>query len=146
MRVKFEIPGPPTGKGRPRFKKLGNYTKTYTPEDTATYENLVRLMYRTQCKGFRFEDGSPLDMRIYAYLPIPKSTSKKKRAKMLSGEIRPIKKPDWDNSGKIIADSLNEIAYKDDSQIVDGMVRKFYGEIPKVIVVIKEAITNEQGA
>ena len=65
---------------------------------------------------------------------------------MLSGEIRPTKKPDWDNSGKIIADSLNEIAYKDDSQIVDGMVRKFYGETPKVIVVIKEAITNEQGA
>ena len=146
MRIKFEIPGPPTGKGRPRFARVGNYTKTYTPEETASYENLVRLMYRTQCHGFRFEDGTQLDMRIYAYFPIPKSASKKKRAKMLSGEIRPTKKPDWDNSGKIIADSLNEIAYKDDSQIVDGMVRKFYGETPKVIVVIKEAITNEQGA
>lgn len=144
MRVRFEIPGDPKGKGRPRFTKVGNYTKTYTPEETASYENLVRLMYRTQCHGFRFNDDAQLDMRIYAYFSIPKSTSKKKRAKMLSGEIRPTKKPDWDNSGKIIADSLNKIAYHDDSQIVDGMVRKFYGEIPKTVVIIQEAIRNEQ--
>lgn len=140
MRVKFEIPGDPKGKGRPRFANAGKYVRTYTPDDTASYENLVKLMYKTQCKNARFEDGSQLDMRIYSYLAIPKSVSKKKRQLMIDGKIRPTKKPDWDNIGKIIADSLNEIAYKDDSQIVDGMIRKFYAESPKVIVVIQEAI------
>ena len=32
---------------------------------------------------------------------------------MLEGVIRPSKKPDIDNVVKVIADSLNKIAYKD---------------------------------
>ena len=47
-------------------------------EAQESYENLVRLMYRTQCHGARFDDNAQLDMRIYAYFTIPKSTSKKK--------------------------------------------------------------------
>ena len=54
-----------------------------------------------------------LDMRIFAYYGIPKSTSKRKKALMLEGVIRPSKKPDIDNVVKVIADSLNKIAYKD---------------------------------
>lgn len=140
MRVRFEIPGEPRGKGRPRFTKMGSFVKTYTPQETASYENLVKLEYQAQCKRFKFDEGIQLDMRITAYYSIPKSVSKKKRAEMLAHNIRPVKKPDADNVVKIIADSLNEIAYKDDTQIVDCMVRKFYGEDPKVVVIIQEAI------
>ena len=57
---------------------------------------------------------------------------------MLEHKIRPTKKPDWDNIGKIICDSLNQIAYRDDAQIVDSQVRKFYSENPRVEVIIKE--------
>ncbi len=140
MRVRFEIPGEPKGKGRPRFTKMGNFVKTYTPQDTVSYENLVKLEYQSQCKCFKFDDNACLDMRITAYYGIPKSVSKRKREAMLSHEIRPAKKPDMDNVVKIIADSLNAIAYKDDTQVVDCMVRKFYGEDPKVVVIIQEAI------
>lgn len=56
---------------------------------------------------------------------------------MLSGDIRPTKKPDMDNVIKIIADSLNKIAYRDDTQIVDCQVRKFYSEKPRVEVMIQ---------
>ena len=97
MKVKFTILGEPAGKGRPRFRSMGPYVKTYTPEKTVTYENLVKLEYRRQCSDFRFEDSAPLDMRITAYYSIPKSASKKKRAQMERFEIRPMKKPDNDN-------------------------------------------------
>lgn len=143
MRVKFEVPGEPQGKGRPRFRRAGNYVSTYTPEKTAVYENLVKLEYERQCSGIRFEDGKQLKMMIEAYYGIPKSTSKKKLGLMLSGEIRPVKKPDMDNVIKIIADSLNGIAYKDDTQIVEAVIRKSYSETPMVRVVISDYPTGE---
>jgi Holliday junction resolvase RusA-like endonuclease len=71
---------------------------------------------------------------IQAFFFIPKSTSNKKREKMLSGEIRPTKKPDTDNLAKIILDSLNKMAYDDDSQIVTLTVQKFYSDEPRVEV------------
>ena len=55
---------------------------------------------------------------------------------MINHEVRPTKKPDSDNIIKIIADSLNKLAYHDDSQIVDVMFRKFYAEKPRVTVTI----------
>lgn len=78
-----------------------------------------------------------LHVNIKAYYEVPKSTSKKKREEMLSNIIRPTKKPDFDNIGKIICDSLNFIAYHDDSAIVEAEVSKFYSETPRVDVIIK---------
>lgn len=98
----------------------------------------MKLEYERQC-GYRFEDDEQLDMRIYAYYGIPKSDSKKKSALKLQGAIRPVKKPDMDNVMKIVADSLNGVAYRDDTQIVDSMVRKFYSDRPRVQIVIQTA-------
>lgn len=136
MVVKFTVLGEPKGKQRPRMTKMGH---TYTPAETVEYENLVKMEYRRQCHDFRFGDQTPLDMRIIAYYSIPKSVSRKKRQDMIDHRIRPLKRCDWDNLGKLIADGLNNIAYKDDVQIVDAQVRKFYGEIPRVVVTIQEA-------
>ena len=47
---------------------------------------------------------------------------------MLSGIIKPTKKPDIDNIAKIICDGLNGVAYKDDSQIIYLAVIKRYAE------------------
>lgn len=138
MTVKFTIFGEPSGKGRPRFRRVGQYVKTYTPDETISYENLVKTEYRIQCGVAKFPDDAMLDVRVIAYYSIPKSVSKNKRRAMLDFRIRPTKKPDYDNIGKIICDSLNGIAYKDDSQIVDGLVRKFYSENPRVVVTIKD--------
>lgn len=85
-----------------------------------------------------FPDDAMLDVRIFAFYEIPKSTSKKKKAAMLAQEIRPTKKPDFDNIGKIICDSLNLVAYHDDSAVVDAQVRKFYSEQPRVEVLIRQ--------
>lgn len=141
--IKFSIPGQPFGKQRPRVVSRGTFSKAYTPKETVSYENLVKLMYSQAAKGKMFPDGTMLDVRIIAYYDIPKSTSKKKRKEMLEHKIRPAKKPDWDNIGKIVCDSLNLVAYHDDSAVVDAQVRKFYSENPRVDVTIKVIGPNE---
>lgn len=142
--VRFVVYGEPQGKGRPRFgirysAQAGQaFVNVRTPEKTVAYENLIRIEYSIQTKNFRFDDGAMLDMRILAFYGIPKSTTKLRRAKMIDRVIRPTKKPDMDNVMKAIADSLNDVAYKDDTQIVDAQVRKFYSDIPRVEVLIRE--------
>lgn len=136
MKKEFTIPGEPTGKGRPKFSRQGNFVRTYTPEKTANYENLVKLEYERQCGGKPFPKDIPLYMVIEAFCSIPKSASRKKAVQMIDGQIRPTKKPDADNIVKIIADSLNDIAYHDDSQIVSCEVHKYYAENPHVKVTI----------
>lgn len=144
MKVKFCILGEPTGKGRPRFRNAGAFVQTYTPKGTADYEKLVKMEYHRQCNDFRFPDDQMLEVKIAAYYGIPKSTSKKKRAMMTSHQIRPMKKPDLDNVVKILLDPLNNVAYKDDVQIVDCQVRKFYSETPRVVVTIREAVPLDE--
>ena len=124
-------------KQRPRTVRAGSFTRTYTPKETVQYENLVKFSYMEAANGKAFPDEAMLDVRILAYYGIPKSTSKKKRTEMLGRSIRPTKKPDADNVAKAVADSLNGVAYRDDTQIVDMQVRKFYSENPRVEVIIK---------
>lgn len=132
--ISFTVHGEPCGKERPRI--YNNHG--ITPEQTKQYEELVRMEYMAQVKGQKYFDKDILlEMRIYAYYKIPKTTPKWQIPLMNEGIIRPLKKADWDNIGKIIADSLNGVAYHDDAQIVDGLVRKFYSSKPRVEVEIK---------
>lgn len=134
----FTVMGEPRGKQRAKTYRHGNFTKTVTPEQTVVYENLIALEYRRQCKDFRFEDKSMLEITIEAYFSIPKSVSKKNRALMLERVLRPVKKPDGDNIIKVVCDALNGLAYHDDAQIVDMVARKYYAESPKLVISIKE--------
>lgn len=135
MSITFTVLGEPVGKARQRVTRFG----TYTPEATTMYENLIKTEYRRQCRDHRFDDKQPLRMEIRAEYLIPATASKVKRAAMLRGEIRPMKKPDWDNVGKVVSDALNKLAYRDDTQIVDCTVRKFYSDRPKITVSLDAA-------
>ena len=135
MTITFTVLGEPVGKARQRVTRFG----TYTPEKTVLYENLIKTEYRRQCNDHRFDDKQPLRMLVKAEYMIPASASKAKKAAMNKGEIRPIKKPDWDNVGKVVSDALNKIAYRDDTQIVECTVQKYYSERPKITVKIGPA-------
>lgn len=136
MIVKFTVPGEPVGKGRPRVVRNGGFSRTYTPEKTASYENLVKLEFQRQ--GGRMLKDGPVGMRIVAWYGIPRSASKRKQEAMVGGLIWPTKKPDCDNVAKIVADALNGLAYRDDSQVVMLHVEKRFGEEPRVDVEIRE--------
>lgn len=141
--ISFTVRGEPKAKGRPRYsirktKNGKSFATIRTPEDTVIYENLIRMEYERQCGDFIFEKDVPLKMHVLAYYAVPKSASKKKAKMMLSGDIRPMKKPDSTNVLKSIEDGLNRVAYYDDSQIVDSRISRFYSEAPRVEIIIRE--------
>jgi Holliday junction resolvase RusA-like endonuclease len=138
MPVKFEVLGVPVGKGRPKFSTVNGHAVAYTPAKTANYETLVKLSYQQKYSGCIFEKNVPLMADITALFPIPKSASKKLQAKMLSGAVRPTKKPDCDNIIKAVLDALNGVAYYDDSQVVKICIRKRYDTNPRTIIEIIE--------
>lgn len=131
LAASFTVDGAPQGKARPRVTRHG----TYTPEKTKEYEKAVQWSYMMQCQGAMFPDVS-LMVVIDAYYPIPKSATKKKHERMQDGLIRPKVKPDLDNVAKAICDALNGEAWKDDAQIANLYVRKWYSNKPRVEVQI----------
>lgn len=135
MMCDFVVEGKPVGKGRPRFKRVGNFVQTYTPANTAEYERLVKL--RFQNAGGAITD-KPVKIEIVACFAPPKSARKKDKIEMLANRILPEKKPDVDNIAKIILDALNQVAYKDDAQVIELFVKKRYAAEAKVFVHIEE--------
>ena len=129
--INLAIPGEPVSKARPRICKRG----TFTPEKTVNYETLIKELFiitkQNKLEGM-------LSVQIDCYFKIPKSTSKKNTVLMLHEIIRPVKKPDLDNLAKICLDALNGLAYKDDSQVVELTVKKYYSDEPRVEIRIAE--------
>lgn len=140
--IRFEIPGEPGAKGRPRFSTFGGRAVAYTDKKTRLYELLVKDAYMTQI-GNPDPIKGEMKVEINAHFAIPKSTSKRKRATMVAGKIKPTKKPDTDNIAKIMLDSLNGIAFEDDKQVVELTVTKHYSERPRVEVSVWEESKEE---
>ena len=131
MEIIINVPGKPTGKGRPRFTSAG---MAYTPKKTVEYENLVRLAWM-QTEGAKMLDGS-IRANVWAYFSMPKAWSKKKQQEMV---LKPYPhKPDIDNICKAILDPLNGLAYQDDAQIVHINAVKLYGRTPQVVIMLQE--------
>ena len=140
--ITIHIPGPPQGKGRARTVKKGNFTHSYTPKNTALYENLIKVlaMQEMEKQGLEMMTG-PVKMTIKAFYDIPKSISKRKRTEMEMGIKKPSKKPDADNIVKAAGDALNGVAYRDDAQICDLRIIKRYVTSninPQVIILVEE--------
>lgn len=132
--ISFEILGKVQAKQRPRLAKGGF---VYTPKNTIMYENLVKLSFQNEYSDHIPYEGL-LKVKIKAYFEIPKSYTKKRRKEIEENNNYFSSKPDTDNIAKSILDSLNGIAYKDDSQIVELKVEKYYGEMAKAKVEIEE--------
>ena len=126
--------GQPRGQGRPRFNRMGGAYKT--SEDKA-YERALCMAYWAKYTGAPMMQG-PLAVKIEMVVQIPQSKSKREKALMLSGEIKPTIKPDVDNAVKAILDALNGVAFPDDKAVTTLFVKKRYGATPGVLVEIEE--------
>lgn len=136
MEVCFTVPGEPKGKARPRFRMARGYVRAYTPPETVAYEEKVRKAFREAYSGP--ESAGPMGVSITAEYSIPKRAGTARRRAMESGELRPGKKPDADNVAKAVLDALNGEAWKDDRQVAELQVSKFYGDAPAVTVHVWE--------
>lgn len=123
------IPGQPVAKGRPRVTARGGKPRTFTPAKTRAYEGEIAHEARL-VMGTEFPVEGPLRLTVTALLSIPKSWSKKKQAAALAGEVCPVSRPDVDNYAKSALDGLNEIVFRDDSQVADLIAIKRYSESP----------------
>lgn len=121
------IPIKAVGKERPRFHPQFKYA--YTPKKTKDFENQIATYFSIYMRrnGFEMEEG-PVCVDITVFNKVPKSWTKRRREDALMGDIRPIKTPDGDNILKAILDSLNDIAYMDDKQVVQFHFNRLYDE------------------
>ena len=135
MIYEFEVLGEIVGKARPRMNTRTG--RAYTPPKTKNYEYAVRQWFLINYPNFTQIEGR-VKVTIIAYFDIPKSTSKKKETEMLKGIISPTKKPDADNIIKIVLDSMNKFAFKDDVQVTKLEIEKKYDKVPKIYIKIEE--------
>lgn len=136
MIYEFEVPSKIIGKGRPR---LNTYTGiVYTPTKTKDYETLIEQYFVMKYPRYKTIEGRA-KVSIKAFFEIPKSTTKVQKAGMMENKISPVKKPDIDNIVKVVLDSMNKFAFKDDTQIVKLEVEKIYtSDEEKLVIQIEE--------
>ena len=138
--IRFTVYGEPVAQGRPRAANIGGHIRMYDPKKSRDYKDYVRLTASEQAPEKLIE--GPIVLEVKVYRPIPKSFSKKKRAEAENGLIRPTTKPESDNYLKGIKDALKSVIWKDDSQVVDFYVSKFYSEKPRVEIKVMELIPS----
>lgn len=137
MIASFVLSGVPTAKGRPRLTTRGGFARAYTPDKTRRFEALVADAARAAIGPIDAYAG-PVELEAHFALPIPKSWPKRDKLAAAAGTLMPAGKPDLDNYLKAIADGMNAIVYRDDSQIVSVRMTKRYGEEPGVAVTVRE--------
>lgn len=138
MRIELRIDGQPRGKDRPR---LGRGGRVYTPSATVLAEGRIRGAW-LEAGSPRLPDG-PVQMTVIAALERPKNHWRRDGTLSAAGErsAAPTRKPDVDNLVKLIADSLNRLAYRDDAEIVDCRVVKRWcnpGETEHTLIRVSE--------
>jgi Holliday junction resolvase RusA-like endonuclease len=130
----FTIYGEPQGKARPRFGKNGRvYTSTSTQMAEQTVEEAYIAAGGKQFSGY-------ICVEITAYFKIPERTSRVKKEEMLLRLIKPDKRPDIDNIVKLVLDGLgkNKLAYESDASVTSIVAKKFYSDVPRVVVRISK--------
>ncbi len=155
--VCFELVGKPGHKGRHRSrivipKDVWTHTgrssfieksqvkrifiQNYPDPETAAYEATLAEAGALFMRGRPFTTR-PVALLVHSFREIPSSWSIKEQEAALAGAIMPTSRPDWDNYGKI-TDALNEIVWKDDSQVVDGRSIKVYSDRPALRIEVRE--------
>lgn len=137
--VVFTVDGSPHGKGRPRFRRFGNFVQTYTDAKTKSYETIVKEAAK-QAMGSSPPLEGPVRLDCIIRLSVPKSYPKKRAEACLNGSEWPTKKIDIDNIVKSISDGMNEVVFLDDSQIVVLRAVKTYSAEAGVDVKVSEVL------
>jgi len=136
--MKIEIPGIPVPQGRLRYCYRGKAMQLYDP--TTPQKNVIKRQISQHVKRFYNDHPMFIHPRIsFAFvMPIPKSTTKKVRAKYLKNVTKHEHKPDVDNLVKLYLDCLDGIIFEGDQAVSLGPCVKVYGEKPQTIVWISE--------
>jgi len=138
--IKIVVPGPPRAWQRAGHRiaksKSGRlFVHSYTKTETREEQNNIKFF------AMKAMDGRPpidaaIELRFVAYVPVPESWSKKKKAAALADQIRPTPKPDFDNYSRMI-DALKGLIWVDDSRVTDAAIGKRYSSTPRLVIEVR---------
>lgn len=137
--ISFTIPAVPVAQPRQRSAVRGGHAVNYTPtkHPVTAFKATCKMALRDAYQGPPLT-GS-LTVQICFVMPRPQRLNAKKFSPW--GQREHVQTPDVDNLCKSVFDSLNELAYVDDSQISELLASKVHAakdEAPHVRVVITE--------
>lgn len=132
-RIEFTVFGIPKAQGRPRGFAIPSGPKkgkvrVYDPETSRNWKADVKAQALVHRPPVPLD--CPLRVRFTFTLLRPKSLPKR--------IVAHTRRPDVDNLGKAVADALRGVIYRDDSLIIEKVVRKKYGPSPGVHVIVEE--------
>jgi Holliday junction resolvase RusA-like endonuclease len=144
--VTFTVPGDPVPQPRAKVCVRGGFPKAYYEDNgIVAYREALTLM--AIAAGAKATSAAPLVMELELVFQRPPSHfhTSKARAGELKETAKALPRCDSSNCLKGIEDSLNGIAYVDDSQIGRHIIDRRYampGEPAYTRVTITEGVTN----
>jgi Holliday junction resolvase RusA-like endonuclease len=124
----------PVGKGRARVVRRGDKVHSFTPDKTASAERLIREEWQAQGRVRLPDEALYLALTIYQRRPKGHWTSKGDLSAAGKRAVYPTGRPDLDNIAKLITDSLNGFAWRDDAQIALLRVERQWSDDQRVII------------
>lgn len=113
---RFTVPGFPVGKQRPKFttKAGSKFVHVYTPDKTVAYERMIGMC----AKAAGVEMMEYVNVYVNVFIP-PRVIHRKTMPDILK---EPKKRPDIDNILKCCLDAMNNLAYKDDKNVLRAVI------------------------
>ena len=138
-RIALTIPMKPTGQMRPKAAgRLINgrpVAMVYKAAKQKTREGQIAAFVTDAMMKNNWEKrANALGLKLTAFMPIPKSFSKKKREEIKKALVFPEVKPDLSNILKQIEDVCQDVLFDDDKRICQVFCQKFYGDPSRIEV------------
>lgn len=104
----------------------------FTPAKQRGFASVIAQFARAAMRGKQPLDG-PIELTVVAVYEWPKTWSRNKRTAQGCWKTS---KPDADNIGKLISDSLNCLVWTDDARVARLEVQKIYGPTAETRVIV----------
>ena len=132
MYIHLTILGDPKPQKRHRSARVGGFIRQYDPSkaDKGDFLSII------QQQAPKTPLDVPLRMELGLFFSRPKShygTGSKSTVLKANAPIWHTSKPDFDNVAKFICDAMNGVFFKDDSYVVDIIIKKQYKFIPFIL-------------
>ena len=123
MAVSFEVEGDPVPQPRPRVSTAGGFARAYVPKGHAVHAYRAAIAAAARAAGAGVH-GDPVQVVIDFVWARPKSHMRKSGPRP---DAPKLPRPDIDNASKAVLDSLNGVAWADDSQVERIVASKCWG-------------------
>ena len=130
MAITFVVHGEPVPQPRPRVSTRGGFARAYVPAKHPVHKYRAAIADAARAAGAGVH-GEPVSVVIDFVSQRPKSHMRKSGVKP---DAPALPRFDIDNATKAVLDSLNGVAWEDDSQVARVVVEKSYGQEARTTV------------